>query len=281
MDKAYLYLGCKVPTSQYAFELSVRAILKELKLPIEVQEEYNCCGFPFIAIDKTAWLYLAARNMAVAERDKRNLIPICNGCFLSFNEAREELIGDLKLRKKINKQLTKEGLTFKGKLKIVHLIDVFYEVREEIKAKITKDLSKKKIAAHLGCHGEEERGEEPIDGIPRLEKMIAVMKVIGLETEAYPTLHECCGAGGIISEHDMPFRMTGNKLTELIEMGYEGMATICPFCQSQYETKQAVISQIIKKEVKLPVYYLTQLIGMAWDLDEESLGLHLNASHTQ
>ena len=99
-------------------------------------------------------------------------------------------------------------------------------------------------------------------------------------TKVYHNINEWCGAGGIISEHDMPFRMTGNKLTELIEMGYEGMATICPFCQSQYETKQAVISQIIKKEVKLPVYYLTQLIGMAWDLDEESLGLHLNASHT-
>jgi heterodisulfide reductase subunit B len=281
MDKAYLYLGCKVPTSQYAFELSVRAIVKELKLPIEVQEEFNCCGFPFIAVDKTAWLYLAARNMAVAEKEKRNLIPICNGCFLSFNEAREELLENLELRKKINKQLAKEGLSFKGKLKIVHLVDVFYEAREDIKAKVTKDLSKKKIAAHLGCHGEEERGEEQIGGISRLEKMMTVMKDIGLETEVYPTLHECCGAGGIISEHDMPFRMTGNKLTELIEMGFEGMATICPFCQSQYETKQAVVSQIIKKQVKLPVYYLTQLMGMAFGMDEEALGLHLNATHTQ
>ncbi|MBK5113496.1 MAG: CoB--CoM heterodisulfide reductase iron-sulfur subunit B family protein [Candidatus Heimdallarchaeota archaeon] len=281
MDKAYLYLGCKVPTSQYAFELSVRAIVKELKLPIEVQEEFNCCGFPFIAVDKTTWLYLAARNMAVAEKEKRNLIPICNGCYLSFNEAREELLENSELRKKINKQLAKEGLSFKGKLEIVHLVDIFYEAREDIKAKVTKNLSKKKIAVHLGCHGEEERGEEQIGGISRLEKMMAVMKDIGLETEVYPTLHECCGAGGIISEHDMPFRMTGNKLTELIEMGFEGMATICPFCQSQYETKQAVVSQIIKKQVKLPVYYLTQLMGMAFGMDEEALGLHLNATHTQ
>jgi len=281
MEKAFLNLGCKVPTSQYAFELSTRAIIKELNLPIEVQKEYNCCGFPFISIDRTAGLYLAARNMAIAEKENRNLIPICNGCFLSYKEAREELNENLELRKKINKQLAKEGLKFKGKLEIIHLIDVFYEVREEVKAKVTKDLTKKKIAVHLGCHGEEERGEELVDGIPRLEKMITLMKDIGLETEVYPTLHECCGAGGIISEHDMPFRMTGEKITELIEMGFEGMATICPFCQSQYETKQAVISQIIKQEVKLPVYYLTQLIGMAWDLDEEAIGLHLNATHIQ
>jgi heterodisulfide reductase subunit B len=281
MDKAYLYLGCKAPTSQYAYELSTRAIIKELNLPIEVQEEFNCCGFPFIAIDKITWLYLAARNMAVAEKNKRNLVPICNGCFLSFNEAREELLIDSKLRRKINKQLAKEGLTFRGKLRILHLVDIFYEVREDIKTKVTKDLSKKKIAAHLGCHGEEERGEEPLDGIPRVEKMFAIMKDIGLETEEYPTLHECCGAGGIISEHDMPFRMTGNKLTELIEMGFEGMATICPFCQNQYEAKQAVVSQIIKKQVKLPVYYLTQLMGMAFGMDDEALGLHLNASHIQ
>jgi len=281
IEKAYLNLGCKVPTSQYAFELSTRTIIKELNLPIEVQAEYNCCGFPFISIDKTAWLYLAARNMAFAEKTKRNLIPICNGCFLSYSEAKEELNENSKLRNKINKQLAKEGLKYSGKLKIVHLIDIFYQIRDDIKAKITQKLPIKKIAVHLGCHGEEERGEEPIDGIPRIEKMFSIMRDLGIETEDYPTLHECCGAGGIISEHDMPFRMVGNKLTELIDLGYEGMATICPFCQSQYETKQAVVSQIIKKPVKLPIYYLTQLIGMAWGLDDEKLGLNLNSSHNQ
>ncbi len=278
MEPAFLNLGCKVPTSQYAFELSTRAVIKELNLPIEVQQEYNCCGFPFISLDKNAWVYLAARNLAFAEKAKRNLLPICNGCFLSYVEAREELLHDSKLRKKINNQLAKEGLKFTGKYKIVHLIDIFYEVRDEIKSKIVKNFDKKKIAVHLGCHGEEERNEEPIDGIPRIDKMMTIMRDLCIETDLYPTIHECCGAGGIISEKDLPFKMSGNKLVELIEMGYEGMATICPFCQSQYETKQAVISQIISKKVQLPVYYLTQLMGMAWGLDEETLGLHLNTS---
>lgn len=278
MEPIYLNLGCKAPTSQYAYELSTRAILEKLDLPIEIQTEYNCCGFPFIGIDKTAWLYLAARNLALAEKDKRNLTLVCNGCFLSFREAKEELLHDKKMKNKINQQLAKEGLKFTGKLMIIHLIDVLYDVREAIKEKIVKDFKNKKIAVHLGCHGEEERNEEPIDGSPRIEKMMAIMKDLGIKTGIYPTLHECCGAGGIISDKDLPFRLAGDKLLELKKLGYEGMATICPFCQSQYESKQAIISKIKNRDVKLPVYYLPQLIGMAWGLDDEALGLHLNTS---
>jgi heterodisulfide reductase subunit B len=279
MEPTYLNLGCKTPTSQYAYELSTRAILEKLDLPIEIQTEYNCCGFPFIGIDKTAWLYLAARNMALAEKDKRNLTLVCNGCYLSFREAKEELLHDSKLKNKINKQLTNEGLKFTGKTNIIHLIDILYEVREAIKENIVNNFNGKKIAVHLGCHGEEERNEELVEGNPRIEKMMAVMRDLGIKTEIYPTLHECCGAGGIISDKDIPFRLAGDKLLELKDLGYEGMATICPFCQSQYESKQAVISKIKNKSVTLPVYYIPQLIGMAWGLDDESLGLHLNTSH--
>jgi heterodisulfide reductase subunit B len=279
MEPIFLNLGCKVPTSQYAFELSTRAILKELDLPIEIQQEYNCCGFPFIGIDKSAWLYLAARNLALAEKEKRNIMPICNGCFLSFREAREELEHDIKLKAKINKQLAKEGLKFTGKCKIIHFIDVLFESRELIKQKIVKNFENKRIATHLGCHGEEERNEEFIGENSRLDKMMTIMRDLGIETEPYPTLHDCCGAGGIISEKDLPFELAGDKLLELIDLGYEGMATVCPFCQSQYESKQAVISKIKNENVGLPVYYITQLIGIAWGLDEEALGLHLNASH--
>ncbi|NHJ48258.1 MAG: hypothetical protein FK733_10770 [Asgard group archaeon] len=276
MEPVYLNLGCKIPTSQYAFELSTRAILNELDLPIDIQEEYNCCGFPFIGVDKTAWLYLAARNLALAEKDKRNLLPICNGCYLSFREAKEQILHDPKLKKKINKQLANEGIKFTGKAKIVHFIDILYNIREIIKEKIVKNFDGKKIAVHLGCHGEEERHEEFVGENSRLDKMMMIMRDLGIETELYPTLHECCGAGGIISENDLPFKLAGDKLLELVDMGYEGMATICPFCQSQYETKQAVISRIKNVKVGLPVYYLTQLIGLAWGLDEEALGLHLN-----
>jgi heterodisulfide reductase subunit B len=278
MEPIYLNLGCKTPTSQYAYELSIRAILKELDLPIEIQQEYNCCGFPFIGIDKTAWIYLAARNLALAEKDKRSLMPICNGCYLSYREAKEHLLHNSKLKSKINKQLANEGIKFTGKTKILHFVDVLYDIREIIKEKVVKGFENRKIAVHLGCHGEEERHEEYVGENSRLDKMIAIMNDLGIETEYYPTLHECCGAGGIISEKELPFKLAGDKLLELVEMGYEGMATICPFCQSQYETKQAVISRIKNEQVKLPVYYLTQLIGMAWGLDEEALGLHLNTT---
>lgn len=276
MEPAFLNLGCKVPTSEYAYELSTRALIEALEIPLEVQVEYNCCGFPFISIDKTAWLYLAARNIALAEKQKKNIVTVCNGCYLSFREAKQELIEDKNLRNKINKELKNEGLKFTGKYKIVHIVDVLYEFKDKIKEKIVKPFENKKIATHLGCHGEEERGEEELGGSPRLEKMMAIMRLIGIETSEYPSLHECCGAGGIISDKDLPFKLAGDKLIELMDLEYEGLTTICPFCQNQYEAKQSVISQIKKHKIKFPVYYLTQLIGMAIGLDDEKLGLHLN-----
>jgi len=46
-DKKFLlYLGCTIPTKQYAYEISVRAVLPKLGIELVEFEGASCCGFP-------------------------------------------------------------------------------------------------------------------------------------------------------------------------------------------------------------------------------------------
>jgi len=47
----------------------------------------------------------------------------------------------------------------------------------------------------------------------------------------------------------------------------------CPLCHGNLDIRQQEIEGVYKTEYKLPVFYVTQLVGMACGLTPERLGL--------
>ena len=66
--KVAVYWGCVIPTAQYAYEMSVREVLPKLGVEIVDLEDVSCCGTPLKSVNMFASIYLAARNMAIAEK---------------------------------------------------------------------------------------------------------------------------------------------------------------------------------------------------------------------
>ena len=55
--------------------------------------------------------------------------------------------------------------------------------------------------------------------------------------------------------------------------------TTCPFCFKMYDGRQRAIKGALKDaSLDLPVFYYTQLLGLAMGLGPEKLGLDLNLS---
>ncbi len=52
------------------------------------------------------------------------------------------------------------------------------------------------------------------------------------------------------------------------------MVTACPLCQMNLDLRQGQINAATKSQHEMPVFYYTQLIGLALGLDESSLGLN-------
>ncbi len=281
-----LYLGCTIPTQEYAYEASAREVLPRLGVNIIDLKNAACCGQPLKGLENLGWLYLASRNIALAEQQGAEiLLALCNGCHVSICEAKHILETDDSLRKTINEMLAEEGLEIQGHLRIRHLLDFLYDDigLQEIKQALENSqdfnpLVDLKLAAHYGCHIIRPSSIERPDQVDDPSKLEALIEVTGATTTKYPERLECCGAPMLATVDIESFQISGNKLMAIQIRGFDGVITVCPFCERMLERQEA-ISRVTGLDVTgiFSMYY-TQLLGLAMGIESERLGLHLNMS---
>lgn len=275
-----LFLGCYAQTEQYACELSARQVLPKLDVDLVKIEGAACCGFPLNSINNLSWIYLTARNLALCEDQRLDMLPLCNGCHLSMCEVKQALQAQPALKQKINDLLASEGLRYEGTTRVRHIIEVLHDDvgPERIQKAISKPMAGLKFAAHYGCHAlrPSELGRPDDSRDPRkLENLIGAL---GARWDIYPERLDCCGAGIAVSAGESSLKIAGAKLEKVRATGFDGLVTTCPFCMRMYDARQEAIGALFGGTVSLPVFYYTQLLGLCMGIDERSLGLHLNMS---
>ena len=62
--------------------------------------------------------------------------------------------------------------------------------------------------------------------------------------------------------------------------GADCIVTVCPMCEMNLEAFQKPISKALEEDLGIPVLYLPQLMGLAFDLPEKELKLNLNLALT-
>lgn len=279
--KYALYLGCTIQTEQYGFEMSARETLPRLGVELVNVEGFSCCGYPLRSMNNFSWIYLTARNLAVADELDLDLLPLCNGCHLSMCEVKHMLDSDPELRKSVNDFLSAEDLEYVGKSKVRHLIEVLYKDVgvDRLRNSLKKTLQGLKLASHYGCHlirpssiGRPDEAEDP----RILDELTCAL---GADVVDYPEKLDCCGASLIVSDPEISLKLSGLKLKSLNKHGFDGMVTVCPFCHKMYDAKQGAIKTLMRDEgVELPVLYYTQILGLALGVEGEKLGINFNLS---
>lgn len=273
------YPGCMVVSEQYQYEISAKKILDYFGIDYKNFPEFHCCGEPMKCVNLLTWLTMAARIIAIAEKEGRDILTLCNGCYLSLNKAKKILLEDDEKKRKVNEILSEEGLEFTGRISIKHIMTVIDEAigEEKIKEKIRISLDGLKLAVHYGCHVLRPYSfaiDDP-ENPKILEKYI---ELLGAKSPYYPEKMDCCMIlFGNVRPREAD-KIRGEKLLAVLERGYDGLVTICPLCQHSYETRQKRISKMLKKKVAVPVVYYTQILGLALGFEAEELGLHLNAT---
>jgi heterodisulfide reductase subunit B len=279
--KAAAYWGCMVPTIQYGYEMSVREVLPKIGIELHDLENVSCCGTPVQSVNSFAALYLAARNLAIAEKTGlENLLVVCNGCHLSLSEAKHFLGKDEKLRAKIETLLREEGLEYKGSIQLWHVVDFLHDVVKEdaIKSFVKKGLNGLKFASHYGCHIIRPSTIRRVDDAENPKKLDNLIKLLGAEAIEYPEKLDCCGSLLLLSHPDAALTFTGLKLKAVQELGVDGFIVACPSCQMMFDMRQKSAGATVGAKLNLPVLYYTQLLGIAMGIETEKLGLHLNRS---
>jgi heterodisulfide reductase subunit B len=73
---------------------------------------------------------------------------------------------------------------------------------------------------------------------------------------------------------DIGARMNFEILKDAKSRGADVVLTACPLCQFNLECFQGKISRQYRENIKMPVMYFTQLMGMAFGIKEKELGLN-------
>jgi len=276
-----VYWGCVIPTTQYPYEMSVREVAPRLSVELVDLDNASCCGTPVQSVNMFAALYLAARNLAIAEQTGLNdLFVACNGCHLSFFEFSHLWNHDEKIREKISLLLEEEDLHYSGSIKIWHTIDFLHDKvgEETIKKAVKKSLNGFKFATHYGCHILRPSSVETVDDPEDPRKMDELIEWLGAKTLAYPEKLDCCGAMLMLSHPDAAFTFSGLKMKAVQECGADALVVSCPSCQNMFDVRQKSAAATTGAKLNLPIIYYTQLLGLAMGIEQEKLGICLNRS---
>lgn len=279
MKKKYaLFPGCLMPTEQYAYELSIRETLPLLGVDLVDLEGFSCCGEPMKSVNQFLTLYLSARDLAIAEKHHLDLFVPCAMCHLALSECQHVLEKNPAMKERINGLLAAENLHHTEKRQVLHTVDLLYDIIgiDKIKEHVKKPLNGLKIAAHYGCHilrpseiGRPDDSENP-------QKIESILKALGAEPVLYPERLDCCGAPLLANLPESALTKTGQKLQAIQEQGIQGMVDVCPWCHKMFDSRQTKAGETVAVKLDVPVVYLTQLLGAAFGIPADKLGLELD-----
>jgi len=278
--KYALYTGCTAKESTPELLKSTLAVAEVLGIEIEILNEASCCGASHLQdFDEFLALTLNARNICLAEKRGLKLVTLCNTCQLMLEETKRKLDSDEKLREKVNEKLKEIGYEYKGTSKVQHFL---YAILEDIGleeiSKHVKNPLNAKVAPFYGCHiirpSKTHDGDNLNENPFKPNAIESLIKVLLGEAVDYPLKTKCCGFHVDLQNTPVSEKLTASALVDAKENGAEMMVTPCPLCHLNLDVKQRSALKRVNKEFKLPVLHLPQLLGLAFGIDREKLGLN-------
>lgn len=273
------FLGCTVPVRNLNYELAVRRTAEKLGVDLVDLPEFGCCGFPQKSLSVEDSLVIAARNLAIAEAQGHDLVTACSACGATLAEAAHLLRHDPHLAESVNRRLAEIGLTYQGRVKVRHYMRLLYEDvgLDRIKAMVTKPLTGYRFAPHYGCHYlKPSQALDCFDSPEEPRTLLDLISVLGAEAVEYPGLKDCCGGGVLGVDEELAQKMAVRKLGILSTMNVTGLVVICPFCNVMFEGQQKSMAKKFGANLKVPLVFYPQILGLALGFRPEEMGFKLN-----
>jgi heterodisulfide reductase subunit B2 len=279
--KYHYYPGCSLEGTATEYDISTRAVMKDMSVELMEVEDWTCCGAS--ASDTVSYLLslvLPARNLALAEKTKTEadiLVP-CSACYLNLRRVEDHIKRDEHLKSRINTALNEDGLRYDGGIKVRHLLDVLANDigPAKIGANVKQQLTGLRIAPYYGCQAL--RPYRDFDDPEQPRSMEPLIEAVGAEVFPWDMGAKCCGAGLMTTKKEIAMDAVAALLGAA--QGADCIVTVCPMCQMNLESFQKKASQLSGQDLSVSVLYLPQLLGLAFGLSEADLKLKSNFVYT-
>jgi len=272
---------CTTPVMLKQYETSTDAVLRALGVePIDIKG-FGCCGYPLKNFDFNAYILSSAKNMSLAESRDLNMLTFCNCCYGSLRRAHQFLKKNDEIRSKTNDTLKQEGLNYRGKLQVQHLLHFLYH--DIGKAEIVKALKYSfeglKIATHYGCQILRPWEDVGLKEQRRPVFFDELVEITGASSIEWSAKFDCCGAPVWGINNELSGMLLEKKIQNAMAAGADVFCVACPFCQFQFGHVQKFLFEKGQIKETLPSILYTQLLGLVLGLDESVLGIDKNRIH--
>jgi heterodisulfide reductase subunit B len=256
------YPGCSLEATARDYMESVQGAAQLMDLELHEVPDWNCCGASAAhALDHRASLNLSARNLALAKAGPQPVVVPCALCFNRLKAAQHELAQDQSL---LLPEIASE-LSGSDGVQVVELNSFLTspEMIAEAETKAQISLNGLRPVVYYGCQGQrppvvtEHPDHENPMGIDIL------LDALGADVIDWPFKTDCCGASHSVARPDLVHTLVGRLYERALERDANCIVTGCQMCQANLDLYQTAISAELDRDVYLPVFYFTELIGLA------------------
>jgi len=273
------YPGCASSSFAREHDSSSRTVSKLLGIDLAELENWNCCGADSArSIDRFTSVVLPARNLALSEKADLDLLVTCPGCYQVFSRVHELCEADGSLKAKAEASLSGLGLTYSGKARARHLLDVLVNDvgLAKISQEVKRPLTSLKVAPYYGCQHAGFPKSARFDDPQRPQTLSKLIAAVGAEPVAFPNATRCCGGPLFMTHPEAASSMTRNILRSASDAGGRCIVTTCELCHFNLDARQSAIEKQYGEKYSIPIVHFTQLLGLGLGIHSKMLGLDRN-----
>ena len=274
MTEIGYYPGCSLNGSSKLYDVQSRMVFKELGIELMELDDWNCCGATSAAkTDDFMAIAMPARNLGIAEASGMSEIIIpCSACYSRMMLSQKALQENLNLRDEINEDLS---CKINGSIKIMSILEPLLRTVESgaMKENAVKSLKGLNPACYYGCL----QTRFPMDiaiqeSIENPQGMENILKVLGIKKPLdWGSKTDCCGASSSVCDADASIHLMSGIMKDAVARKANCFVTTCPFCQLNLDAYQDQFCKKYGIKERLPVYFITELIGIAMGMDAKEL----------
>ena len=273
MNRYAYFPGCSLKGNSRHYEESILPVFREIGLPLEELEDWNCCGATaYFSVDDTLAAAICGRNLSLAEQANRDIIAPCAGCYLTLRKSNAFLTSREAKAAKIRADLKTAGCEYRGTVAVKHPLEVLKnEVGfDKIKSLVRRPLAGWNVACYYGC--QLVRPYTDFDDPDYPTSLDALMAAAGARPVDFTAKTRCCGGSLTGTIEEVGLRLNYILLKEAKRKGADCVVTICPLCQFNLEVTQDKIVKRFGEDIRMPILYFSQLLGLALGVDKKDLG---------
>lgn len=289
MSTVAYYPGCTLKDRSLQLDQSARATAEKLGVELVEVQPWTCCGaVPPTSQERVMNLVAPVRILKrVRDAGEKDLVTICDFCYNVLKRANYRMRTDAVQRTRVNAYLKEdeplrdyepapvEGSgEYAGEVRVLHYLEYLRDKigYETIADKVVRPLKGLRVAPYYGCVMLRPKEEIDLDDPEDPRIMDDFLLALSAEPVEYPYRNECCGSFLSVSSPDSSTRLGHEILVSAQKHGADALMVSCPLCHYNLEGRQDAITAAFPEFEKIPIFYFTQLLGVALGIDPGALG---------